>query len=296
MTRTVQLKIKTTEGDQKLTKTVSHDIEKITLAQFTGVFFHVKRILNSLQKDGSVAELIETTFGADGDELSLQAENLTQAEIEEKLKAADNKFIVKIIESFETIAIQLPEEAIGLISTLSGIDKDVLKEQELTKFFEVFEAVLEVNDIEELVATIKKVFGGGNKSVQVSESRTPSTPIKAKTKAYEGTIADILIFQLSPILGGRSEVLDAPFVELLSHFQMLKERQENERYLNFLSMHYSNPMSDNKGRKEFLKSITPESQAFKTEAAKGKATVTDLNLLRQLKQQQMQEKSINKGG
>ncbi|QFG05693.1 tail assembly chaperone [Bacillus phage 035JT001] len=295
MTRTVTLKIKTTEGDQKITKTVSHEIEKITLAQFTGVFFHVKRILKTLQENGAVAELLESVFGEEGDKLSLEtAGDLTQEEIEAKLKAADNQFIVKMVESFETIAIQLPQEAIGLIATISGIEKDVLEQQELAKAFEVFEAVLEVNDIEELVATIKKVFGGGNKSVQVSKHQQTSKQLK--TKEYEGTIADVLVFQLSPILGGRSEVLDAPFVELLSHLQMLKEKQENERYMNFLMMHYSNPMSDNKGRKEFLKGITPESQAFKTEAARGKATVTDLDMLRRLKEQQKQEANINKGG
>ncbi|QFG05692.1 tail assembly chaperone [Bacillus phage 035JT001] len=165
MTRTVTLKIKTTEGDQKITKTVSHEIEKITLAQFTGVFFHVKRILKTLQENGAVAELLESVFGEEGDKLSLEtAGDLTQEEIEAKLKAADNQFIVKMVESFETIAIQLPQEAIGLIATISGIEKDVLEQQELAKAFEVFEAVLEVNDIEELVATIKKSLGAATKA------------------------------------------------------------------------------------------------------------------------------------
>lgn len=104
---------------------------------------------------------------------------------------------------------------------------------------------------------------------------------------------------MSPILGGRSEVLAAPFYELLAHLEMLKEQKKNERFGEFLNIFYANPMTNKDARKKYINDIKPESEILQR-AKKGGALVTDLDQLRLIKQMQDQEaaalKKFSKGG
>jgi hypothetical protein len=70
----------------------------------------------------------------------------------------DQQLVMSLIGSFETFAVKMPEEATNVLSVLSGVEVEVLDEQELEKVLEVYEAVLEVNDIEKLVERLKKSF------------------------------------------------------------------------------------------------------------------------------------------
>lgn len=108
-------------------------------------------------------------------------------------------------------------------------------------------------------------------------------------------MSEILIFRLSPILGGRSEVLAAPFLELLAHLEMVKEKENNDRFSHFMNMFYANPMTNQAARKKYVNDIKPESELLQR-AKKSGALVTDLDQLRLLKQMQEQEAAARKKG
>jgi hypothetical protein len=103
----------------------------------------------------------------------------------------------------------------------------------------------------------------------------------------------VLIFRLSSVLGGRDQVLKTPFSELLAYVSMAKDKDQSERFANFMNMFYANPMTDQKGRKDYIKKITPDNQSGSVTTkvlGKGKSTVTNLDQLRLLKQMQEQER------
>lgn len=76
---------------------------------------------------------------------------------------------------------------------------------------------------------------------------------------------------------------------------MLKEKEKSERFSEYLNVFYANPMTDKKARKDYVKSISPESAMLKVANRKG-AMVTDLNQLRLIKQMQEQEANAQQGG
>lgn len=108
-------------------------------------------------------------------------------------------------------------------------------------------------------------------------------------------MAEVLIFRLSSVLGGRTEVLNTPFYELLAHLEMLNDKEKNDRFANFLSMFYANPMTDASARKDYVSAIRPDSKLLQ-EAGKNGALVTDLNQLRLLRQMQEQEATAKMEG
>ena len=97
---------------------------------------------------------------------------------------------------------------------------------------------------------------------------------------------------MSPILGGRREVLAAPFCELLAHLDMLKDKEKNERFGQFMNMFYANPMTNKQARQQYIKSIQPESELLK--GAKRGKLATDLTQLKALKESQDREAAVAK--
>jgi Tfp pilus assembly protein PilV len=75
-----------------------------------------------------------------------------------------------------------------------------------------------------------------------------------------------LVYTLSPIVGGREQVINAPAVDLLGylliHFETLEQEANTEKqrlYLNHLSRMHANPQDKNqaKANKKFMKNIEP---------------------------------------
>ncbi|NMK92079.1 hypothetical protein [Staphylococcus capitis] len=80
-------------------------------------------------------------------------------------------------------------------------------------------------------------------------------------------IEDTLVYKLSPILGGRKEVLETPFVDclgyLIAEFEKEDQRANNEAqrlYLNHISRMLSKPESKEaqKQNDKFMKQINPD--------------------------------------
>jgi hypothetical protein len=167
---TVTLKFKSEEG----TKKVQHEIERIKLYQFTDTIKIVKDILVEMNQDGSLKEFFETAF-AENPEAVKDLKKLDEKAVEEMAAELDNRFLVKAVESFQTLAATLPDKAFQLLATLSGIKKEDLEQQDLFDVLDIFDAVVEVNDIEALVNRLKKSLGATINGLKFLQKRREAT-------------------------------------------------------------------------------------------------------------------------
>jgi hypothetical protein len=70
---------------------------------------------------------------------------------------------------------------------------------------------------------------------------------------------ELIIYRLSPILGGRSEVLETPVLEALSYLDMEKQERENKKLETFqLLLFGANSRIDPKARKKYYDKIKPK--------------------------------------
>ncbi|WP_314347656.1 hypothetical protein [Mammaliicoccus vitulinus] len=89
----------------------------------------------------------------------------------------------------------------------------------------------------------------------------------------------MVIFKLSKELGGRDEVLNTPFNELLAHLmthfqneECKAEKEQADYYMNFVAMLNSNPQSKEqmKSVMKFMKEIQPKKKVEQSSKPKKK--------------------------
>ncbi|MBP3950341.1 hypothetical protein [Bacillus suaedae] len=154
MGTTINLKIK--DEKESIIKSISHEIEDIDLGQFQEMMKVINEILKGLQEDPALKDLFSSLFQED----QVDPEDPTSTEEKKKetegLDFVDKKFLSNLINSFEPLLVHMPDKAIKLLSILSGISLQVLKKQKLFVVLDIYEAVIEENDLERLVNRIKK--------------------------------------------------------------------------------------------------------------------------------------------
>ena len=131
----VNLKIK----NENTVETIQHEVEPINLFQFQKALKVIKEVFEIAQQDESLKGLLGDLFNAEenGDDL-------------------DARFIAQAMEAFEVLLINIPNKAFELLAAMSGIGYDDLMTQRMEDVFDVYDAILEVNDIEKLVKRAKK--------------------------------------------------------------------------------------------------------------------------------------------
>ncbi|WP_445506791.1 hypothetical protein [Niallia sp. 03190] len=145
MPTTITLKIKDEQGN---IRKETHEIEDINLIQYVEMMKVVNEIIKELQQDDSLKGFVSDIFG--------DQYKTSESDAEELVKEMDASFVLKAVNSFQTLAIKMPEKAFKLISVLSGIDLEVLKKQKFIDVMDIYDAIIEENDIEKLVNRIKK--------------------------------------------------------------------------------------------------------------------------------------------
>lgn len=114
--------------------------------------------------------------------------------------------------------------------------------------------------------------------------KKPESAIEGDEKKDDTELFEMIIFQLSPILGGRNEVLNTPFIEALKYLELFKKEKKAERWNRFMDNFYSSmPYIDSQKRKEYVESIQPE------QARKQLKMKTDLDQLKALKSKQFKK-------
>lgn len=131
------------DEETKAVKQEQREIDSITGFQFQGIMKVVNELTKEMQNDESLKGLFDTIFGN---------QNVQDMEIGD----ISNEIIKNAIGSFETLAVTMPEKAYQLLSAVSGIEYNLLMSQKVENIFDIYDAVIELNDVEKLVARIKK--------------------------------------------------------------------------------------------------------------------------------------------
>lgn len=122
-------------------------MKKLNFRKFIGVSKTVKEIIETVKKDETLVEVFRSMF--------VGAPDLDNETPEEKAER-DAEFMGKLVLAFQTLAVEVPEKAIELLGQLSGIDVDVLMDQDFDVVLNVYDAVIEVNNVPELIERVKK--------------------------------------------------------------------------------------------------------------------------------------------
>jgi hypothetical protein len=126
---------------------------------------------------------------------------------------------------------------------------------------------------------------GGNDSSDVQQT---------KVNDDDTDLFEIIIFNLSPVLGGRDQVLATPFYEVLKHLELHRKKKESDRWNGFLDNIYSDFSAniDKRKRELYIKTIEPE-QPQKS-VANNKTSIDQLMELKE--KQEKRAKQSEQGG
>lgn len=159
---TVSINIPEIQGDSKVIRQENYEITPIKLNQFTALLKHVKDLLVYLKEEGSLMDLFSELLTTDEAKKWLSSENpeeVTTEQVTNLMADSDKNFIITLVQSFEGLVMNVPDLAVNILVSLSGIPREKLEQQELEKVFEVLDAVVEVNDLEKLFDRLKKSLG-----------------------------------------------------------------------------------------------------------------------------------------
>lgn len=151
MATVITLKVKTDEGYNK----VQHEVEEVTGFQFTKVMKVLKGVMKEANENEELKELLDSLFEGDGE---MDLESLGENP-EAVLKNADDEFLKKLAGSFDFLLDTVPEKAYEILSIMSGVKVDLLKAQNIHTTLDIYDAVLEANDVEAIINRVKKSLG-----------------------------------------------------------------------------------------------------------------------------------------
>lgn len=131
-------------------------IGKMKVRQFKKAFKKINEIIQLLEKDESASELIEYFWNMDQQKKGKKESAPAPIVVDEDLQS--KMFMDNIIGAFRILLDKLPEEAFELISIISGIDEEVLDEQDYPVFFDILEAIIIENDVKTIIDRLKDLF------------------------------------------------------------------------------------------------------------------------------------------
>lgn len=73
-------------------------------------------------------------------------------------------------------------------------------------------------------------------------------------------IFELIIFELSVILGGRDQVLATPFIEVVKHYELAQKKKKSDRWNKFMDRAYADFTNgiDKFKRQKYIETIQPE--------------------------------------
>lgn len=165
----IQLERELKNGDIEMEKVV---VKRMKTRQLNQTMKVVTAILEIIADSPDLQEMIFDMFkgGRDFNREIYKVEGLSNEEIEEErrkfIDQKNDQFVGAILSAFPLILGRLPDLTVELLSAVSKIDLDTLLDQEPVLLFDVFDAIVEVNDLKELInrgkqssSTIQTVLG-----------------------------------------------------------------------------------------------------------------------------------------
>jgi|SRR5699024_2258068 len=157
----VNLKVK--ENNQ--VETIQHEVEELNLFQVTKTINIIGDLFKLTEKDDKIKGLFDELF---------DPRNMDMGEVEESEEGENDseenpsemgisqeggeRIMGKLFQAFDVLLTHVPEYAFDLLSTLAGIEYEVLMQQKIDDVFDIYDAIIEVNDVEKLVKRAKKSF------------------------------------------------------------------------------------------------------------------------------------------
>lgn len=124
-------------------ETFQHEIKKANIQQITGALKVITDVVKKIDGDEGVENFISKA--------------MEFAEREDVQDMEVFYVVAKIIPGIaDTLLQDMPEKALELLATLSGIEYDVLVQQDPFDVMDIYDAVIEINDIERLIERGKK--------------------------------------------------------------------------------------------------------------------------------------------
>lgn len=152
------LKTKDSEGK---TSQEQYVIEPVNLRKITKAILIIKDVIGLAKEDENLQNLLNEFF----EEAEVQyvqggkEKKETKAEKEKKDDEFAGNLMTHLTGALDILLMEIPEKAIELMSAVSGVEYDVLMEQQADEVFDVYDAIVEVNDIAKLIARGKKSLG-----------------------------------------------------------------------------------------------------------------------------------------
>ena len=162
-----QVTLKTIEGNKEVSETF--EIKPMNVFQVMRLSKEINNLLSDIKGNEHLKNALNNYFeqSAENKEKNNAAIEKAQAEgrdvlaeqiysTRDTISQVGGDFINDVLGSLEILLSDAPETLTELIATASNIDSNVVKSQDLYVFLDIFDAVVEVNDVNKLVERLKK--------------------------------------------------------------------------------------------------------------------------------------------
>lgn len=136
----VNLKIK----DGNTVETVQHEVEEVNIMQITKAMKVISNILSTVQENEQLQSVFSEIF------------NQAQENMDDSAEEFGMKLLQNAVGAMDVLLIEVPEKAFELLAILADIEVETLMKQKPDEVFDIYDAIIQVNDIEKLIKRAKK--------------------------------------------------------------------------------------------------------------------------------------------
>ena len=148
-----KIKLTIKNGDTK--ETQQFEIDRVTTLQMIKLKNEIGAVMKELKANGELTNVLEGLFSGDMMPTDISTKD-AQAQALEQLK--DQRFVNGMAGAFDKLIETVPDRAFNILSIVSGIDKETLEKTYFDEIFDVYDAVMEENDIMKIVDRVKQSF------------------------------------------------------------------------------------------------------------------------------------------
>lgn len=131
---------------QILDSSRSVEINAIRPAQFGALTKVINQTIKDLKQNEEFQTTVQKLFGEYQEGFDL-----------EDLFRSEDFNIFSIMDAVGFLLEEVPDRLTEIVSIMSGVNRFIVEHQDMETYFDLIEAVLEVNDIERIVERVKKI-------------------------------------------------------------------------------------------------------------------------------------------
>ena len=131
---------------QILDSSRSVEINAIRPAQFGALTKVINQTIKDLKQNQDFQTTVQKLFGEYQEGFDL-----------EDLFRSEDFNIFSIMDAVGFLLEEVPDRLTEIVSIMSGVNRFIVEHQDMETYFDLIEAVLEVNDIERIVERVKKI-------------------------------------------------------------------------------------------------------------------------------------------